>query len=70
MRDMHSTDSRNPSAFIETIAVPEWTAVSAAPHDLPEAVSLFIDHALSREYIPEELPREALVARWLFIYEG
>lgn len=67
---MRPANPNRPTTPIAIVTVPESAMTSPAPHDLPEAVGIFVDRAFSREYVSAELPHEALIAHWLFIYEG
>ncbi len=60
-----------PCRSIETIIVPTSSLASLYPDELPAAVSRFVDCALTQaEYIPAELPGQALIAHDLFLYHG
>lgn len=67
---MRRPDPTKPIAPIETIIVSESDMASPSPDGLAFAVTRFVDEALSHEYLPAELPREALIAHWVFCYEG
>lgn len=62
---MHSLDPTRACFRIDQVIVP----ASCWPDELPRFVGNFVDWALGpAEYVPAELPREALIAHYLVRY--